>query len=297
MKTITIMNKLLLLIPILILVSCNRSQKLSDAYGNFEAVTVSVSSETAGRILQMNIEEGQEVEQGQLIAVIDTTDLYLKLLQLQAQKKAVSVKNPAVAAQIAVQEQQKANLLLEKNRVEKLLADNAATPKQLDDINGSLRLIDKQISQINTQNAGIAEELEVIDRQMVQVKETIKRSYIKSPLSGTVLSKYAETGEVAAPGKVFCKIADMSFLELRVFVSGSIMPKVKLGNNVEVLIDKNEKENQKLEGKVSWISQKAEFTPKIIQTKEERVNLVYAVKIRVKNDGGLKIAMPGEVNF
>lgn len=291
------MNKLLFIIPLLILISCNRNQKLSDAYGNFEVVTVSVSSETAGRIIQLNIEEGQEVEQGQLIAVIDTTDLYLKLLQLQAQKKAVSVKNPAVAAQIAVQEQQKANLLIEKNRVEKLLADNAATPKQLDDINGSIGLIDKQISQIKTQNAGIAGELEVIDSQIVQVKATIRRSYIKSPLCGTVLSKYAETGEVATPGKVICKIADISFLELRVFVPGSIMPKVKLGNKVEVLIDKNEKENQKLEGTVSWISQKAEFTPKIIQTKEERVNLVYAVKIRVKNDGGLKIAMPGEVNF
>ena len=291
------MNKLLLLIPLLFLISCNRNQKLSDAYGNFESETVSVSSETAGRILQMNIEEGQVIEQGQLIAVIDTTDLYLKLLQLQAQKKAVAAKNPSVAAQIAVQEQQKANLVIEKNRVQKLLADNAATPKQLDDINGSLSLVDKQIAQIRTQNAGIAEELEVIDRQIVQVKETIRRSYIKSPLSGTVLSKYSETGEVAAPGKVLCKLADLSYLELKVFVPGSILPKVKLGNKVEVLIDKNEKENQKLEGTVSWISQKAEFTPKIIQTKEERVNLVYAVKIKVKNDGSLKIAMPGEVNF
>lgn len=291
------MNKLLLLILLLVLISCNRSQKVSDAYGNFEAETVSLSSETAGRILQMNVEEGQVIEQGQIIAVIDTTDLYLKLLQLQAQKKAVSVKNPAVAAQIAVQEQQKANLIIEKNRVQKLLADNAATPKQLDDINGSLSLIDKQISQIRTQNAGIAEELEVIDRQIVQVKETIKRSYIKSPLNGTVLSKYAETGEVAAPGKVLCKLADLTYLELKVFVSGSILPRVKLGNKVEVLIDKSEKENQKLEGIVSWISQKAEFTPKIIQTKEERVNMVYAVKVKVKNDGALKIAMPGEVNF
>ena len=291
------MNKLLFLIPLLFLISCNRNQKLSDAYGNFESETVSVSSETAGRILQMNIEEGQVIEQGQLIAVIDTTDLYLKLLQLQAQKKAVAAKNPSVAAQIAVQEQQKANLVIEKNRVQKLLADNAATPKQLDDINGSLSLVDKQIAQIKTQNAGIAEELEVIDRQIVQVKETIRRSYIKSPLSGTVLSKYSETGEVAAPGKVLCKLADLSYLELKVFVPGSILPKVKLGNKVEVLIDKNEKENQKLEGTVSWISQKAEFTPKIIQTKEERVNLVYAVKIKVKNDGSLKIAMPGEVNF
>lgn len=291
------MNKLLFLIPLLFLISCNRNQKLSDAYGNFESETVSVSSETAGRILQMNIEEGQVIEQGQLIAVIDTTDLYLKLLQLQAQKKAVAAKNPSVAAQIAVQEQQKANLVIEKNRVQKLLADNAATPKQLDDINGSLSLVDKQIAQIRTQNAGIAEELEVIDRQIVQVKETIRRSYIKSPLSGTVLSKYSETGEVAAPGKVLCKLADLSYLDLKVFVPGSILPKVKLGNKVEVLIDKNEKENQKLEGTVSWISQKAEFTPKIIQTKEERVNLVYAVKIKVKNDGSLKIAMPGEVNF
>jgi HlyD family secretion protein len=223
--------------------------------------------------------------------------LYLKKLQLQAQKKAVSVKKNSVSSQIEVQQQQKANLLVEKNRVTKLIAEKAATTKQLDDINGSLDLIDKQVTSIQTQMDGIAEEMEVIERQISQVSESIRKCYICNPVTGTVLNKFAETGEIAAPGRALYKIADLSTMELKVYVSGNQLPSVKQGQQVEVLIDADKKSNRTLSGIVSWISPKAEFTPKIIQTKEERVNLVYGVKIRVANDGSLKIAMPAEVNF
>ena len=277
--------------------SCSNRNKLSDAYGNFEAVQVTISSESAGKIHYLNVEEGSQLDSGIIVALIDTTDLYLKKLQLKSQKKAVSVKSSSVVSQIAVQQQQKANLMVEKNRITKLIADKAATPKQLDDINGAIELVDKQVESIKTQNAGITEEMEVIDRQIAQVNESIHKCYIRNPVKGTVLSKYAEAGEIAAPGRALYKIADLSVMELKVYVSGTQLPAVKQGQQVEVLIDKDQKTNRKMSGVVSWISPKAEFTPKIIQTKEERVNLVYAIKIRVPNDGNLKIAMPAEVNF
>jgi HlyD family secretion protein len=290
-------RNLFLLIALVWLSSCSNRNNLSDAYGNFEAVQVTVSSESAGKIHYLNVEEGSQPDSGIVVALVDTTDLYLKKLQLQSQKKAISVKRNNVESQIAVQQQQKTNLTVEKNRVTKLIADKAATPKQLDDINGSLDLIDKQVESIQTQNAGITEEMEVIDRQIAQVNESIHKCYIRNPVKGTVLSKYAETGEIAAPGRALYKIADLSVMELKVYVSGAQLPGIKQGQQVEVLIDADKKTNRKLSGVVSWISPKAEFTPKIIQTKEERVNLVYGIKVRVSNDGSLKIAMPAEVNF
>ncbi len=279
------------------LTSCTSRDKLSDAYGNFEAVQVTVSAEGAGKIQYLNIDEGSQPDSGSVVALIDTTDLSLKKLQLLAQKKAVSVKRSSVVSQIEVQQQQKANLMVEKNRVTKLISDKAATPKQLDDLNGAIDLVDKQITSIQTQNSGIDEELEVLDKQIAQVNESIHKCYIRNPVKGTVLNKYAEAGELAAPGRALYKIANLSVMELKVYISGNQLSNVKQDQTVEVLIDADKNTNRKLTGTVSWISPKAEFTPKIIQTKEERVNLVYGVKIRVPNDGTLKIAMPAEVNF
>jgi len=295
--TIATTRNLLVMISLVWLSSCSNRNNLSDAYGNFEAVQVTVSSESAGKIHYINIEEGSQPDSGIIVALIDTTDLYLKKLQLQSQKKAVSVKKSSVASQIEVQQQQKANLVVEKNRVTKLIADKAATQKQLDDLNGAIDLVDKQIASTLTQDAGIAEEMQVVDRQIAQVNESIYKCYIRNPVKGTVLSKFAEAGEIAAPGRALYKIADLSVMELKVYISGTQLPEVKQGQQVEILIDADKKTNRKLSGVVSWISPKAEFTPKIIQTKEERVNLVYGVKIRVPNDGSLKIAMPAEVNF
>lgn len=290
-------RNILAMITLIGLSSCSNRNNLSDAYGNFEAVQVTVSAESAGKIHYLNVEEGSQPDSGMIVALIDTTDLYLKKLQLQAQKRAVSVKRSNIVGQVAVQQQQKANLLVEKNRITKLISDEAATQKQLDDVNGAIDLVEKQVASTQTQNAGIAEEMEVIDRQVAQVNESIRKCYIRNPVRGTVLSKYAEAGEIAAPGRALYKIADLSVMELKVYVSGAQLPQVKQGQQVEVLIDADKNTNRKLSGVVSWISPKAEFTPKIIQTKEERVNLVYGVKIRVPNDGSLKIAMPAEVNF
>ena len=296
-NNIKIAANVLLMVVSLMVSSCSNNNKLSDAYGNFEAVQVTVSAESAGRIHYLNVEEGSQPDSGAVVALVDTADLYLKKLQLQSQKKAIAVRKSSIESQVAVQQQQKQNLMVEKSRVSRLIADKAATAKQLDDINGAIDLVDKQMENINTQNAGIVEEMEIVDRQIAQVNESIRKCYIRNPVKGTVLNKFAEAGEVAAPGRALYKIADLSVMELKVYISGSQLPAVKQGQQVEVLIDKDQKTNRKLTGVVSWISPKAEFTPKIIQTKEERVNLVYGVKIRVPNDGSLKIAMPAEVNF
>ena len=280
-----------------ILSSCNFNKDESDAYGNFEATEIIISAETSGRIVRFDLEEGQELKAGQDVGLIDTTDLYLKTEQLRAQKKAVATRAPGVAAQIQVQLQQKANLETEKARIDKMFQDKAATRKQVDDIKGALDLVDRQIASIKTQQSGIVEEMEVVQKQIAVTREALGKCKIINPINGTVLVKYAETGELALPGKSLYKLADLSNMELRVYVSGDQLPAIKIGQKVQVLLDKDLKTNQSLDGVVSWISQKAEFTPKIIQTKEERVNLVYAIKIKVPNDGRIKISMPGEVNF
>jgi len=291
------MKKYLLIIAIALLASCSGKNKKSDAYGNFEADEVIISSEVGGKLLLFTIEEGSVIDSGKLIGIIDTTDLQLKKEQLMAQRGAISTKSPNIAAQIEVQQQQKNNLLIDKARIEKLLKDGAATKKQLDDINGSINLMDKQIASIATQNNSVGDEILGIDKQIAQINQTIKKSYLVNPIKGTVLDKYMMQDELVAPGKSLYKIADLSYIFLKAYVSESQLAAVKLGQKVEVLIDKGEKEMGKYEGIVTWVSSTAEFTPKIIQTKEERVNLVYAVKIKVKNDGALKIGMPGEVNF
>jgi HlyD family secretion protein len=291
-------KKLMMLSVLLaIATSCSVNGDRSDAYGNFEATEVMVSAEAAGRLLAFDAGEGQRMEAGAVVGIIDTADLVLKKRQLLAQKDAVSARAANVLSQIRVFAQQKENLEKDRARVENLLKDNAATQKQLDDIIGSLRLIDRQVESVQTQNATVLAELKVLDSQLEQVEEGLKKCRITSPLAGTVLDLFAEAGEVTAPGKPLFKIANLDDMRLKVYVSGEQLPGIRLGQEVEVLVDRDKKTNRSLSGKVSWISSGAEFTPKIIQTKEERVNLVYAVKVDVKNDGSLKIGMPAEVNF
>jgi HlyD family secretion protein len=292
------MKKILLLVIIagITLGSCNRNDK-SDAYGNFEAIEVIISSQANGQIMSLPIEEGKQVNLSDTIGMIERVDLFLKKEQLLSQQDVIAAKLKNVDAQVKVQEQQKKNLLVDKERVENLLKDGAATQKQMDDVNGALDLLDQQISASEVQKESIRAELGTLDAQIRQVEETISKCYIISPLSGTVLVKFAEAGEITAMGKPVCKIANLGELELKVYISGDQLPDLKLGQNVEVLIDKDKSGVTKLQGTVSWISSKAEFTPKTIQTKKERVNLVYAAKVRVPNDGTLKIGMPGEINF
>jgi len=287
---------LLLVIPIFF-IACSGNNNGSDAYGNFEAKEIIVSAEAQGKIIQLNIEEGTLLKQGQLVGFIDTTMLNLQKEQLKAQKQVISTKLTNVNAQIAVQEEQKQTLLNEKNRIEKLFADKAATQQQFDDITGKYDVLVKQINATKTQINSIYREMDVVDKQTDLLNEQIRKAKISNPIDGTVLEKYIEAGEIATMGKALYKIARLDEIDLRVYVSGAQIPSVKIGQQVKVFVDKDKSTNQEYEGVISWISDQAEFTPKIIQTKEERVNMVYAVKVRVKNDGVLKIGMPGEVKF
>jgi len=191
----------------------------------------------------------------------------------------------------------KNTLLIEKRRVENLLKDSAVPQKQLDDLKANLRLVESQIESTGTQRASVSAEMEMVTMQVRQLDDQIKRSIIINPVKGTILEKYVEPFEMVIPGKPLYKIASLDTIILRAYVSGDQLPHISIGKTVEVLIDKDSRENQKLIGKVSWISAEAEFTPKIIQTKKERVNLVYAVKVLVPNNGQIKIGMPGEINF
>ncbi len=286
-----------IIMGIALLSSCSSGKDKPDAYGSFETTEVTISSLASGKIMLFDVEEGQLLDSGQLVGYIDTTDLHLKKLQIMEQKNATGSRKEDLMSQIAVQEQNRENILIEKNRVIRLLKDGAATQKQLDDINSSLNLIEKQIVSIKTQFKGIEDQISSTEQQIAQVCESIKNARIVNPIKGTVLTKFAENNEVTTFGKPLYKIADLREMQLRVYISGVQLPHIKIGEKVEVRIDKDEKTNSTLEGVVGWISQTAEFTPKTIQTKEERVNLVYAVKVRVLNDGSLKIGMPGEIKL
>ncbi|HZL08765.1 MAG TPA: HlyD family efflux transporter periplasmic adaptor subunit [Prolixibacteraceae bacterium] len=292
------MKKLQLIVLILLaLGACKSGDQKSDAYGNFEAVETIVSSEMAGKLLSMEVKQGDMLEPGQLIAQIDTTELVLKKLQTKAQLAASETKKQNVTAQINVFKEQKKNVLITQQRIAKMFAEKAATQQQVDDINGQMNVLDKQISATKTQFQLIGSEMDVIKRQLDVFDEQLTKCRIISPISGTILETYLENGELATPGKPVLKMADLSSLELKVYVSGAQLANVKLGNEAKVLIDSGSQEMQTLSGKITWISSESEFTPKIIQTKEERVKLMYGVKILVPNDGSLKIGMPGEVMF
>ncbi len=280
------------------LAACNGDEATSDAYGNFEAVEVVVSSEATGRLVAFDVDEGQHLEAGAVVGLVDTTRLSLQRAQLRAARNAVRTKRQGVNAQIAVLEAQKNVALTEKARLEKLLKSEAAPRKQWDDILGQIEVLDRQIQSVRTQTATIEAEMASFDAQIDQVEDRLARSRIVNPVAGTVLVTFAEQHELTAAGKPLYKIADLDTMDLRAYLSGAQLPHLRLGQRVTVFIDENETANRALEGAVTWISAEAEFTPKLIQTKEERVNLVYAFKVRVPNpDGALKIGMPGEVRF
>lgn len=277
--------------------SCNNNDEKSDAYGNFEADPVIVSSESSGKILQLNIEKGGKVDAGFVALITDTVQWNLKLKQIEAQKAAIVAKRQAIQSQVVVFEEQIKNLRTNEKRIARMVKDQAATQKQLDDITGQINVIEKQIESTKTQFTSVNRELDVLETQKETTEDLLRRCTIKSPVNGTILETYIEQGELATPGKPLFKMANLEELILKVYVSGAQLPHIKIGQQVDVLIDKTATENQTLRGKVTWISPEAEFTPKIIQTKEERVKLVYAVKVAVKNDGTLKIGMPGEISW
>lgn len=276
------------------LISCSKNNEKADGYGNFEATEVTISAEANGKIDFLKLEEGDVLEPNTQVGLIDTAQLYFSKQQLIASKSTVFSKSKNVLSQTNVFREQLKTTLIEQKRIQNMFAENAATKRQVDEIIGKVNVLNEQIKSVGTQNAPIVNEVRSIDVQIEKINDQIQKSKIINPIKGTVLAKYAEPNEVTAFGKPLYKIADISEMTLRVYVSETQLAQIKVGQNVSVKID-SEKDMKSYPGTISWIASSAEFTPKIIQTKEERANLVYAVKVKVKNDGSLKIGMPAEM--
>lgn len=286
---------------VIFLISCEKKISVSDAYGNFEAREVIVSAEANGKLVSFEVEEGKTLKTNALVGLVDTVQLYLKKKQLLASIGTIASKTQDVGSQVNVLKEKRQNLIREQKRIKALVEESAATTKQLDDIEGNIEFIDKQIiatsTQIASRNQGILSERSPLEVRIEQINDQLKKSYIRNPLSGTVLTKMAEPSELVTFGKPLYKIADLEQMILRVYVSGAQVAKLKIGQTAKITVDAGKDKTRNLTGKISWIASQAEFTPKTIQTREERVNMVYAIKIQVKNNGTLKIGMPAEVNF
>lgn len=284
-----------------LLMACQSDDRGADAYGNFEAREMLVSAEATGKVMDLRVSEGQRLEAGEVVGYVDTLQLQLKKQQLQASIMAILSKAQDIPVQQQVYEEQKNNLLREQRRLENLLADGAAVPKQLDDIKGQIELLERQmrahLATLRTTNQSLNREVAPIQAQIAQIDDQLAKSVITNPMRGRVLTTFVEPLELVTYGKPLYKLADMDELFLRAYVSGAQLPAVEVGQEVTVWIDKGANDRQALEGEITWIAEEGEFTPKAIQTKEARVDMVYAVKVKVTNDGRLKIGMPGELSL
>lgn len=312
------MNKLIVTLfsaAAVLFTACNRNAPKFDASGTFEVDEVIVSAEQSGKILSLNVFEGQTIPKENVVGIIDAENLALQKEQIQASIEALHEKTSNVLPQIkllqeqlAVQQSQLNNLQHERTRIENLLKQDAATGKQLDDITSQIEVLQRQMDvtrqQINvqrtntsTQNRTVLSEKKPLEKRVEQLSEQIGKAQIVNPVNGTVITKYSEAGEVTSAGKALYKIANLDTLTLRAYITGTQLPQIKLNQQVKVMIDSGAKAYREYPGSITWVSDKAEFTPKTIQSKDERANLVYAIKVRVKNDGYLKIGMYGEVVF
>ncbi|CAN5544410.1 HlyD family efflux transporter periplasmic adaptor subunit [soil metagenome] len=294
-------NICLLGLAALTLVSCGNGKVTYDASGTFEATETIVSAEASGRLEEFSVTEGQTLAAGAIVGSIDSVQLALKKKQLEAQIAAVLSRRPQIAAQVAALQEQLAGAQREQARLAKLVQADAATPKQYDDATTLVMVFKKQIdalyATLNTSTQSISEESMPLRVQIEQLNDQLARCKLVNPVDGTVLTTYAEQYELTTVGKALYKIADLSTIYLRAYVSGGQFSQIALGQRVNVIVDNGADATRTLQGTIAWISDKAEFTPKTIQTKDERANLVYAIKIKVKNDGKLKIGMYGEVKF
>jgi HlyD family secretion protein len=285
----------------LLLTSCDTSEKQFDATGNFSATEYVISSQAAGELVQFSVQEGNQLAKGVRVAVIDSTQIYLKKRQVEAQMEALKSRKPNKEVQLAALKEQLETAKTEKQRLEKLVSGNAATTKQLDDVKAQIEVLKKQLAALNSnlslQISSLDYELEAMKAQLAQLEDQLKKCSVMNPVQGTVLATYAEAFEITSPGRPLYKIADLSQMELKAYVSGNQLMQLKLGQQVTVRTDNGDGAYVKTQGELMWISDKAEFTPKAIQTKDERANRVYAIKVRVKNDGRYKIGMYGEVVF
>ena len=289
-------TKVIIVVMLSFIVACNDHLDQADAYGNFEAIEVLVSTESQGKIVSFELLEGAQIAEGQKIALIDTLQLHLKKKQLLAAMVTVQAKLGTLEAQVNANRVQLANLQREKERIDNLVYGGAATPKQLDDLTGQVELMNAQIETLKSQRTSINAELNTLKIQVEQVEDQMQRSTILNPVEGVMLTKFKERGEIVVPGQPLYKVANMDQLLLRAYVTGMQLAEVEIGKEVTILFDTPDG-IANTPGEVIWISSRAEFTPKIIQTREERVSLVYAIKVVVSNDGRLKIGMPGEVKF
>ena len=304
MKRSNAMNKVnvvTLVLAATLMGACSNNSIDSDASGTFEATEVIVSSEANGKLLEFTIQEGQTVKKGELIGVIDSTAIYLTKLQLVQSQRAVLSGQQDVKTQLESLRKELVNALADQQRIENLVKGEVASQKQLDDANLRIDVlrarIDAQENLLNTGNKALREQSKTIAAQLNVIDDQLRRCRLINPVDGTVLTKYSEAFEMTGVGKPLYKVADLSQVILRAYISNDQQSKIKIGQRVTVLVDDGASTVRSYEGTIQWINNKAEFTPKTIQTKEERANLVYAVKIAVKNDGLLKIGMYGEVKF
>ncbi len=294
-------NILLILGAAVALTACGNKNNQYDASGIFEATEVIVSAQANGELMEFNVMEGQQVEAKAQLGYIDTTQLYLKKMQLLANMKAVDSRQYNVGRQIASIQQQITTQKREQKRYENLVKSNAANQKQLDDIHAQIALLEKQLSAqtetLENNNRSVSGESSGLVMQVAQIEDQIKKSIVSSPIGGTVLSKYAEQGELAAQGRSLFKVADIAHMNLRVYITADQLTSLKIGQQLKVYADQGKEDRKEYPGTVIWISDKAEFTPKTIQTRDERANLVYAVKVAVENDGLIKKGMYGEIKI
>jgi len=295
------MKKILIIALAATVMSCAKEEKTYDASGVFEATEVIVSAKAQGEILSLTADEGDMVHAGDLLGTIDSKKLSIQKEQLKQTQQSTSSRQVDVSAQIAALQQQVANLQREKARFESLLKANAASQKQVDDIGYQISVAQKQIAALNNQlttsNQSLADQSQAVGEQINLVEQQIGDASVSAPLAGTVLQRYCEQGEYAVPGKPLYKIADLNVMTLRAYVTADQFNGLKMGQKVKVYIDGSENGTREYDGTVTWIASRAEFTPKTIQTKDERANLVYAIKVKVNNDGYIKIGMYGDVKL
>lgn len=284
-----------------VLTACNSGDKEYDATGTFEATETTVAAEQAGTLLTFSLEEGDNIEAGTEVGLIDTTQLWLKISQTEASKAVYQSQKPDQEKQIAATRQQLAKARTEQQRYKELVADGAAPSKMLDDASSQVqvlqRQLDAQVSALQTSTNALSRQMDAADVQVRQLRDQLLKCHIKSPASGTVLEKYVERGEYVTPGKPLFKIGDVRHMYLRAYITSAQLKNVKTGQKVKVFADYGGGQKKEYVGTVTWISSRSEFTPKTILTDDERADLVYAVKIAVRNDGYVKIGMYGEVRF
>ncbi len=289
--------------PLLVLLaaSCVEGNKAYDASGVFESTEVTVSAEGNGKILSLDLQEGDRLEAGQIVGCIDTVQLHLSEIQLEASRRAVGSGRLDISRQIAALESQIGKQRQELDRFTKLEKAGASNRKQVEDIQAQIETLERQLAaqeeSLNSSNRNVSGQADALEAQIEQIRDRIRKCVITSPVAGTVLAKYSEAGEFAALGRTLFKVADIDNIRLRAYITADQLTALKLGQQVRVFADQGSSGRKEYAGTLIWISDKAEFTPKTIQTRDERANLVYAVKIAVENDGLIKLGMYGDIKF